>query len=569
VSGFVALRHLRETPPIETRLDIVTPATGQPASFALSPDGRQIVFVASDDKASRLWLRVLSTTTAQPLGGTEGAVSPFWSPDSRSIGFFAGGALKRLDLGGGAPTTLAPATNGDGGTWNADGVIVFAPRGGTPLMRVSATGGASAAVTSLGPQEIAHINPQFLPDGRRFLYSAVGSPEVDGIYLGGLDGSAPTRLVSARGSGLYAPAGWLLWVRAGVLTAQKLDIGRRSLTGEPVTLADGVVIDKTRAAISVAATGLIAYRTVGSNQRQLTWFDRSGTARGVAGEPDDSALTPSVSPDGRRVAVTRVVQGNSDLWLLDGARSSRFTFDPARDWFPIWSPNGARIVYQSQRTGSWDLYVKLTGGAGPEELLLSTSHAKAPTSWSADGRFLMYVTIDPQTDSDIWVLPMSGNAGDRKPFVFLNTPFREAYGAFSPDSQWVAYHSNETGRPEVYVRPFVAPGATSTAAVAARQWQVSADGGIMPLWRADGKELYYLNLDGAMMAAPITVTGSSLEPGSPVMLFPTRIYGGGVDVQIGRQYDVTADGRFLINTVLNEAAAPITLLQNWNPIAKR
>jgi len=263
------------------------------------------------------------------------------------------------------------------------------------------------------------------------------------------------------------------------------------------------------------------------------------------------------------------VQGNSDLWLLDGARSSRFTFDPARDWFPIWSPNGARIVYQSQRTGSWDLYVKLTGGAGPEELLLSTSHAKAPTSWSADGRFLMYVTIDPQTDSDIWVLPMSGNAGDRKPFVFLNTPFREAYGAFSPDSQWVAYHSNETGRPEVYVRPFVAPGATSTAAVAARQWQVSADGGIMPLWRADGKELYYLNLDGAMMAAPITVTGSSLEPGSPVMLFPTRIYGGGVDVQIGRQYDVTADGRFLINTVLNEAAAPITLLQNWNPIAKR
>jgi Tol biopolymer transport system component len=276
-----------------------------------------------------------------------------------------------------------------------------------------------------------------------------------------------------------------------------------------------------------------------------------------------------VSQDGRRVAVDRAVQGNRDLWLLDGARSSRFTFDPARDLFPIWSPDGARIAYQSQRTGSGDLYHKLTGGAGAEELLLSTGHISAPTSWSTDGRYLLYVMIDPQTNSDIWVLPMSGNAGDRKPFAFLKTPFRESNGAFSPDSRWVAYDSNETGRPEVYVRPFVPPGATGTAAAATGQWPVSAGGGIMPLWRADGKELYYINPDGAMMAAPITVTGTSLEPGSPVMLFPTRIFSGGVDVQLGRQYDVTADGRFLINTLVNQTAAPITLLQNWNPTAKR
>jgi serine/threonine protein kinase/Tol biopolymer transport system component len=565
-----AARYLRETPPLETRVDIVTPATGQPASFALSPDGRQIAFVASDDKASRLWLRLLSTTTAQPLGGTDGAASPFWSPDGRSIGFFAGGALKRLDLGGGAPKTLAPATNGSGGTWNADGVIVFAPSITSPLMRVSATGGASAAVTTLGPQQFGHFNPHFLPDGRRLLFRAAGLAEVDGIYLGGLDGSSPTLLASNVTTAMYAPAGWLLSVRGGSLMAQRLDVERPALTGEPVTLADGVFVDNAlaRAAVSVAATGLIAYRTVGSSQRQLTWFDRSGTARGVVGEPDDSFLTPRVSPADGRVVVRREVQGNSDLWLLDGARARRFTFDPARDLFPVWSPDGTQIVYM-RRTVPGDLYHKLTGGAGAEELLLSTSHIKAPTSWSADGRFLMYGTVDPQTNSDIWVLPMSGNASDGKPFVFLNTPFREANGAFSPDSRWVAYQSNETGRSEVYVRPFVPPGATGTAAATTGQWQVSTNGGIMPLWRADGKELYYINPDGAMMAAPITVTGNSVEPGSPVMLFPTRIYGGGVDLQVGRQYDVTADGRFLINTVLSEIAAPITLLQNWSPTAKR
>jgi Tol biopolymer transport system component/aminoglycoside phosphotransferase (APT) family kinase protein len=566
-SGFVALRHLRETPPAETQVDIVTPATGQPASFALSPDGRQIVFVASDDKASRLWLRLLATTTAQPLGGTEGAANPFWSPDGRSIGFFAGGGLKRLDLGGGAPTTLAPATNGYGGTWNADGVIVFAPSLTSPLLRVSATGGATGAVTTIGAQQAGHFNPQFLPDGRRFLFSASGSATVDGIYLGGLDGTAPTRLVSGRSAGVYAPPGWLLWVRAGELTAQTLDLGRMALAGEPVTLAGGVATDTLRAAVSVASTGLIAYRR--ASQRQLTWFDRAGTARGVVGEPDESVMAPRVSPDGHRVAVGRVVQGNLDLWLLDGTRSSRFTFDPAREMYPIWSSDGARLVYQSQRTGPGDLYLKPTAGAGAEELLLSTRHMKAPTSWSADGRFLMYVTIDPQTNSDIWILPMSGPAGERKPFVFLNTPFREANAAFSPDSRWVAYDSNESGRPEVYVRPFVPPGAPGIAAAATGQWQISSDGGIMPLWRTDGKELYYLNPEGDMMAVPMTVTGTSLEPGAPVTLFRARIYGGGTDVQSGRQYDVTADGRFLINTTLNEAAAPITLLQNWNPTAKR
>jgi Tol biopolymer transport system component len=564
------LRHLRETPPPETRVEIVTPATDQTASFALSPDGRQIVFVASGDGGSRLWLRSLATTTAQPLLGTEGARLPFWAPDGRSIGFFAGGALKRLDLGAGAPQTLAPVIFGSGGTWNADGVIVFAPSLTTPLMRVSATGGAAVAVTTLGPQQQGHVAPQFLPDGRRLLFYVWGAPDAAGFLLGTLDGSAPTRLSPSDSAGVYLPSGWLLWVRTGTLVAQRLDVAQAALTGEPVTVADGVAVDSTAlfvSAVSVAATGLLAYRTGTGSQRQLTWVDRSGMARGPVGDPDDGLNEPRVSPDGRRMVVVRTVQGNQDIWLLDGARMSRFTFDPAWDIRPIWSPDGTRIVFRSNRNGLGDLYQKLSSGAGVEERLGASDQGRVPTSWSADGRFLLYESSDPQTNADLWVVPM---VGDRTASVFLKTPFREAKGAFSPDGRWVAYHSNESGRNEIYVRPFVPPGALGTATgTAGGQWQVSTVGGIHPVWRPDGRELYYLNPAGAMMAAPITVTGTTLAPGTPVVLFPTRIVGGGVDLQHPRQYDVAPDGRFIINTVLGDAAAPITLLQNWHPEAKK
>ena len=573
-----ALRHLRETPPPappETRLEIVTPATDQPASFALSPDGRQIVFVASGDGASRLWLRSLATTTAQPLAGTEGARYPFWSPDGHSLGFFAGGSLKRLDLGGGAPQILAPAVNGLGGAWNADGVIVFAPSRTAPLMRVPATGGTAVAVTTLGPQQLVHSGPSFLPDGRRFLfYAGGGAPDTTGIYLGALDKSAPIRLTPSNFGGFYLPSGWLLWERAGTqtLVAQRLDVAKAALAGEPMTLADGITVDTDAPAVSVAGTGLVAYRTGTGGQRQLTWVDRSGTARGNVGDPDETFRNPRVSPDGHRVVVARTVQGNTDLWLLDGARTSRFTFDPGSDGFPCWSPDGTRIVFRSTRTGVGDLYQKLASGAGMEErLVASDSQTMALTSWSADGRFLLYLSIDPQTNTDLWVVPM---VGDRTPSVLLKTRFVESWGALSPDGRWVAYHSNESGRDEIYVRPFVPPlvpnSAAGTAAGAAGgQRLVSTAGGIHPVWRPDGKELYYLNPAGAMMAAPITVTGATLEAGTPVVLFPTRISGGGVDAQQGRQYDVAPDGRFLINTVLDSAAAPITLLMNWHPEAKK
>jgi eukaryotic-like serine/threonine-protein kinase len=315
--------------------------------------------------------------------------------------------------------------------------------------------------------------------------------------------------------------------------------------------------------------GLVAYRAGVGSQRQLTWVDRSGTVRGTFGDPDGDALRyPRVSPDGQRVVVTRTVQGNFDLWLLDGTRTTRVTFDAARDDYPQLSPDGARIVFRSIRTGYGDLYHKLVGSSVAEEPLLVSDQNKTPISWSADGRFLLYQSITPQTNGDLWVLPMTG---DTTPWVFLKTPFREVYGSFSPDGRWVAYHSNESGRPEVYVRPFVPPGEAGTDARAAGdQWQVSTAGGTFPMWGPDGRELYYLNPAGEMMAAPIVVTEASLEPGAPAVLFAARIYGGGEDLQQGRQYDVAPAGQFLINLELeDDAGAPITLIQNWSPDATR
>ncbi len=588
-----ALRHIQEATPLpqaETRVDIVTPTTDDPTSFALSPDGRQIVFAASAEGVPRLWLRSLGTTTAEPLAGTEGGLFPFWSPDGRSIGFFASNALKRLDLSGAAAQTLAPVIVGRGGSWNADGVIVFGASRTTPLMRVPSSGGEVTGVTDLSSQQAGHTAPYFLPDGRRFLFYVTGAAAVSGIYLGSLEAGTPTRLTSADGAGVHLADrpgargprqgnGWLLWVRAGALVAQRLDPDRAALTGEPLTLADGVGIDTSyRSGVSVTPTGLIAYRTGAGSKRQLVWRDRAGTALGSLGTEDESQSNPRLSADGQRLVMTRTVQGNADIWMMDGSRTLRLTFDPALDGFPLWSPDGARVAFRSQRgsPGTGDIFLKATSGATQEERLITSDQLKTPNSWSSDGRFLLFHSTDPQSNTDLWVMPTDHS---RAPWVIVKTTFREAWGVFSPNGRWVAYMSNESGRQEVYVRPFREPDSTGQALTngqgavqqsqATGQWQVSTGGGIHPAWRADGKELYYLNPSGAMMAVPIPVSGDTIEPGAPVMLFRTRILGGGADIQLGRQYDVAPDGRFLINTVLDSAAAPITLLMNWSAEAKQ
>ena len=517
------------------------------------------------------------------MAGTEGASQPFWAPDSRSVGFFADNKLKRLDLGSGAPQALAPAINTRGGTWGADGVILFAPTAGK-IFRVPASGGSPVAETTLDRQT-AHRFPSFLPDGRHFLFYAAGSPDTAGIYLGALNASAPHRLTPANTGGVYlssvrgagsrpddarnaSEGGWLLWAREGALVAQRLDVDRSALTGDPVTLADQVVVDQIFTAASASASGQVAYRTGAGTRRQLTWLDRSGAARGTVGDADSNVLSSlRVSPDGHRVAVYRTVQGNTDLWLLDGVRTSRLTFSPANEQFPVWSPDNSRLAFISSPAGQLGIYQMPTSGAGAEELIVSPGRTMAPSSWSKDGRYLLYRSIDPQTNSDLWVVPMEG---EHRPWVFLQTPFNEVRAEFSPDGRWVAYESNESGRMEIYVRPFVPPGPPGTTpSTAAAQWQVSTAGGIAPVWRPDVKELYYLNPAGTMMSAPIAVSGTTFSAGAPVALFPAHIVGGGLDSSANRQYDVAPDGRFLINTVMNEAVAPITLIQHWNPEAKK
>jgi Tol biopolymer transport system component len=559
-----ALRHLRESTPQlapESRTEIVTASGTEPTSFALSPDGRLLVFVASRDGVSQLWLRALESTTAQPLTGTEGASYPFWSPDSRSVAFFADATVKRLDLNGGRPQTLTRAAP-RGGAWNASGDILFAATSVGPLFRISAAGGQVAPMTTLDRQA-SHRFPVFLPDGRRFLYYAQGSQETSGIFLASLDSTDVVRLTQASSAAVYLPAGWLLWVRGGALVGQRLDLERRALTGDLVTLSDLATFDATTAAgaVSASATGLVAFRASGAIRRQLTWFSREGTKLGAAGEADDNGLNgPSVSPDGRRVAVARTVDNNTDIWVVDAVRSTRLMFDPNLDRYPIWSPDGKWIAFDSSRRGTRDLYRMAADGADGAELLLETPGSKTLTSWSRDGRFLFFHSLDGPAGRDLWMLPMDG---DRTPRLFLKTPFEERQGQLSPDGRWLAYMSNESGRDEIYVRPFAGATSTAPSAPPGGRWQVSTAGGIYPRWQPEGRELYFLEPAGYMMAAPVVAADTSLTPGSPQRLFKTDIWGGGVDIQVGAQYDVSRDGRFLVNSVVGEAATPITLIQNW------
>ena len=405
---------------------------------------------------------------------------------------------------------------------------------------------------------------------RQFLFFALGSPDTQGIYLGSLDSKETTRLTASDTGGAYLPPGWLVWMQAGTLRARRMDLDGRKLVGDPVTLADQVIFTPGTfiGAFSVSDTGMVAYRAGATAPHQLTWFDRAGKSLGTFGALDESLSFLSLSPDGRRVAVNRNVQGNTDVWFLDGTRASRFTFDAAVDEFPAWSPDGNRIAFDSVRKGAHDLCIKVSSGADEEKLLLETPQDKYANDWSPDGRFLLYQITDPQTGYDLWVLPLEGN---QKPWPFLKTKFAELVGLFSPDGRWIAYISNESGQPEIYVRPFVTPGSANSAGNLARgQWQVSTAGGIYPRWRRDGKELYYIGVDGQMMAVPISATSTTLEPGKPVELFKPTIYGGGnLFTGLGRQYDVTRDGRFLINTVVDDApSTPITLLQNWHPPTK-
>jgi Tol biopolymer transport system component len=563
----IAALYFRQKPPAELpemRLEINTPATQAPLEFALSPDGRYIVFVASGDGQQRLWLRALDKTDSQPLAGTEGSEYPFWSPDSRSVAFTAAGRLKRVDIAGGTPLALSPASAARGGTWNADGTILFTATLG-PLTRVAASGGEPVVVTRLDPpRQSQHLFPQFLPDGRHFLYYALGTPDAAGLYLASLEGGEPKRLAAADSSGTSIGATsssdqpMILFRRQTTLMAQRLDLKRRELIGEPERLADPVGLNGVIGfgAFSVTADGRVAYRSGEGAIRQLKWYDRRGKVLGLAGEPDSTTLLyPELSPDGTHVGLTRTIQSNSDIWLRDLVRGglTRFTTDPGVDTAQVWSPNGTRMAFSSTRKGPFNLYVKSTNGADSEELVLETANSKFIQDWSSNGQFLLYSEADPKTGRDLWALPITGN--DRKPIEVTKTQFEELNGQFSPDGRWVTYETNESGPFEIVVQPFPEP---------TGKWHVSTGGGTQPRWRPDGKELYFVAPDGKLMAASITASGSQFSAGTPMALFPVTLPPGlGANKQ---QYAVSSDGRFLVNEPVNTSSlAPITLILNWRP----
>jgi Tol biopolymer transport system component len=556
--------------PVVTRLDVATPPTNDAFAFALSHDGRQLAFVANGEKGPQLWLRSLDQVMAQPLAGTEGAAYPFWAPDGRAIGFFADGKLKRINPIGGTVQVLADASLGRGGTWKPDGVIVFAPSASDALMRVTATGGTAAPVTRLASGQGSHRFPQFLPDGRRFLFlMTTGQPRTQGIYVGSLDGGEPTRVMPAETAGVYAAPGYLLLVSQGVLAAYPFDAARGTVTGEPMPVAQSVGTNdgSFHSAFSVSGDGVLTHRPGAGSRRQLVWVDRAGKLVGAIGPPDENALAnPELLPDGQRIAVARTVQGNADVWLIDVGTGvpTRFTFDISLENAAVWSPDGSQVVFRSTRNGVYDFFVKPTNGAADEQPLLVTLQAKSSLDWSRDGRFLLYSTQDPKTASDLWALPMMG---ERKPFAVLQSSFDEIGGQFSPDGRWLAYASNESGRYEIYVRTFPESGG---------KWQVSVAGGVQPRWRRDGGELYYVALDTRLMAVPIRLPPETLtlEARAPVALFSTRMATGGNIVSTGflarAQYVVAPDGRFLMNVAADDAVtSPITIVLNWAAGLKR
>ncbi|MGH9716794.1 MAG: protein kinase domain-containing protein, partial [Candidatus Acidiferrales bacterium] len=579
IAVFFGFLHFSEKPPPPAesmRFEVPLPEKAilaSSGSFALSPDGRELAFLAAGaDGVARIWVRPIDSLEARPLPGSESGIPFFWSPDSRYIAFgtAAGGKLKTIDVSSGTVETVCDTPElVIGGSWNRDGVIIFGQAPGV-IMRVSASGGTATPLTSLDPSrgETQHVLPWFLPDGKHFLYHHTsGNAKDSGIYVGSLDVSPgkqdSKRLLATNYGAVYVPSsdpnlGRLLFLTSdGTLMAQPFDARRLKLTGEAVPVTQQVGSFSDYGFFSASATGTLIYRGGGGGLYQLTWYDRQGKVLGTVGDPGNYRL-PALSPDGSRALVARFrSQGHLALWLFDFSRetSTRFTFGSSSAVASIWSLDGSRVIFESNPSGEYDLYQKPANGASGEELLLKSSEAKRPSDVSRDGRFLLYTSLDLQTKADLWVLPLAGN---RKPFPFLQTQFNEANGHFSPDGHWVAYESDESGRDEIYVRPFSPRSSTADASGAGAKWQVSYGGGQEPRWSADGKELYYLTTDWKVMEVDVT-TNPVFQAGTPKLLFQAPQQPSTTDG------DYTTDGKkFLFLAPSQQTTqAPFTVVSNW------
>jgi len=559
----------------ELQFQLFPPSETYFGAASLSPDGRHLAFTTRPMSPSGgkplLWIRSLDEDTVRPLPDTEDATYAFWSPTSDALGFFAGGKLWTIRIDGSNPRSIADAPEGRGGSWNRAGTIVFAPRSDGPLYRVASSSGAATPVTTLGSaDERGHVWPEFLPDGNQFLYLA-DPPETRAdthfLYVGALDGAERRRVMSIASNVAYSPEGYLLFARDYQLCAQRFDAATATLSGEPLALIDRLEQNagaSHRAEFSISTTGRLMYRRMQSPENLLVWRDRTRRLAPLVSLPAHYQ-EPTFSPNDDRIAVAifdprpssrfgyGVAHVRSNIFSVDrmtGA-ASPLTSDPSANWSPIWSPDGRRIVFTSnRRTPDLELFVRDTSdSSGAETPLVTRGLYPVAQSWSPDGRYLLYSAFNQQTRSDLWLLPMSG---DQTPMPLLQGEYGEQQGRISPDGRWFAYASDESGRDEVYVQAFPTP---------TRKWRVSFDGGADPRWRRDGKELFYIADDRHLMGVPVKA-GTPFDHGEAIPVFnagvPAHWY-------FGRNvYDVSRDGRFLMmSPTEDDKAPPVTVLLNW------
>jgi Tol biopolymer transport system component len=570
--------HFREARPQgrTQRYTIATPEKVTVQSVAISPDGRYIVLAGSVNGNQQLWLRPLDALQFQPMPGTDGANSPIWSPDSRFLGFAAQGKLKKIAVTGGPAQTLCDIQGFIGGSWNRDNVIIFPP-GGKGIQRVPARGGAL-------PAEVGKIAglpgyPVFLPDDRHFLYvQPSASREGAGIYLASLDGKENRRLLANVSRVTYSPApddpsksrGYLLFIRENTLMAQPFDARKLQLSGDAFPVAEGAGTGFSfgiYVPLSASENGVLLYTGGGTagNGGRIVWYDRGGKVIGPAVK-DGNAADPSLSPDEKSMVFTRVSGASRDIWLRDLVRrTDRPLTSGNQSLQPVWSPKGDRIAYRVNRGVPGDIYEKPVDGSGEEQLVLTTPNFKVPNQWSRDGRFIVYHEGGgTTTQRDVWVLPVDDRGrASGEPFPFVQSQSNETDGQLSPDSLWMAYVSDESGQNEVYVRPFPSGKVIGP---------ISTAGGVMPRWRGDGKEMFYISGDKKMMAVPVvraqpssTAGGKPVfDAGTPAPLFDVNLANPD---SLPYQYDVTADGKhFLVNTSSDDTASspPLIVVVNWN-----
>ncbi len=553
-AGF-AFGFWKRTPkaPQTMRFDVdVPPEVSTVDMPRISPDGRILAFNATDSTGkNRVWVRPLNALLAHPLAGTEGARRPFWSPDSKFLAFIADGKLQKVDVAGGPPQKVCDAPTGADGTWSPEGVILFDGTGPDPIWRVPASGGLPAVLVKpdRSRKETQIGWPEVLPDGKHFLYMAMGDKAPEGMYrVASLDGKENRAFAPAQSAITYVEPGYLLYLRDRTLVAQPFDARTVRTTGEPMPLAEGVGTDGVGLArFSVSREGTLVYRTGEVNDRMI-WVDRSGRELENVGDPAQYH-DPAFSPDGRRLAYDLVDARNakSDVWIRDVARgvSSRFSFSKQDAFCPVWSPDGQRLVYTAQP----DMVEKTADGQGAESPVgAKNDEMKIASDWSADGRYIAFASQGKDTAWDIWILP---TFGDKKPFPWLKTNFSEIWPVFSPDGRYLAYQSNESGRQEIYVQSFPGPGG---------KWQVSSSGGTEPHWRADGKELFYRSADQKLTAVDTTL-GATFEAGVPKPLFQLHLESG---LARNRLLPSKDGQRFLlVATPARESMTPTTVVLNW------